>query len=107
MTNQSDNTLDEIIDNLVVEAVEKAIIEWAGQECPIDASFYNITVVDAKQALTQWRDIAIAEARIDEAKDILANIADLGIEVYFARQRIGRHIVALQSQRDKLRKEKI
>ena len=43
--------LDKIIDELLAEAIEKAITEWAGQEYPNDATFYDVTVKEAKQAI--------------------------------------------------------
>jgi len=43
--------VNEIIDDLLAEAIEKAITEWAGQEYPNDATFYDVTVKEAKQAI--------------------------------------------------------
>ena len=51
MTDNTEPTIDKIIDELLAEAIEKAITEWAGQEYPNDATFYDVTVKEAKQAI--------------------------------------------------------
>lgn len=51
MTHTTEPTIDKIIDELLAEAIEKAITEWAGQEYPNDATFYDVTVKEAKQAI--------------------------------------------------------
>jgi len=59
-------TIDKIIDELLAEAIEKAITEWAGQEYPNDATFYDVTVKEAKQAIKALIANQVAEARITE-----------------------------------------
>ncbi len=66
MTDNTEPTIDKIIDELLAEAIEKAITEWAGQEYPNDATFYDVTVKEAKQAIKALIANQVAEARIDE-----------------------------------------
>ena len=68
MTDNTEPTIDKIIDELLAEAIEKAITEWAGQEYPNDATFYDVTVKEAKQAIKALIANQVAEARIDELK---------------------------------------
>ena len=56
-------TIDKIIDELLAEAIEKAITEWAGQEYPNDATFYDVTVKEAKQAIKALIANQVREAR--------------------------------------------
>ena len=66
MTDNTEPTIDKIIDELLAEAIEKAITEWAGQEYPNDATFYDVTVKEAKQAIKALIANQVAKARIDE-----------------------------------------
>jgi hypothetical protein len=63
-------TIDKIIDELLAEAIEKAITEWAGQEYPNDATFYDVTVKEAKQAIKALIANQVAKARIEFAKSL-------------------------------------
>lgn len=64
MIDNTEPTIDKIIDELLAEAIEKAITEWAGQEYPNDATFYDVTVKEAKQAIKALIATQIQEARI-------------------------------------------
>lgn len=55
-------TVNTIIDNLLEEAVQLAITEWAHQEYPNDAVFYDVTVKQAKAQLSQL----LIKERLDE-----------------------------------------
>jgi len=66
MTDNTEPTIDKIIDELLAEAIEKAITEWAGQEYPNDATFYDVTVKEAKQAIKALIANQVREARLDE-----------------------------------------
>ena len=68
MTPTTEPTIDKIIDELLAEAIEKAITEWAGQEYPNDATFYDVTVKEAKQAIKALIANQVREARIDELR---------------------------------------
>jgi len=68
MTDNTEPTIDKIIDELLAEAIEKAITEWAGQEYPNDATFYDVTVKEAKQAIKALIANQVREAKIEEAK---------------------------------------
>lgn len=68
MTDNTEPTIDKIIDELLAEAIEKAITEWAGQEYPNDATFYDVTVKEAKQAIKALIANQVREARIKELK---------------------------------------
>ena len=68
MIDNTEPTIDKIIDELLAEAIEKAITEWAGQEYPNDATFYDVTVKEAKQAIKALIANQVREARIKELK---------------------------------------
>ena len=66
MIDNTEPTIDKIIDELLAEAIEKAITEWAGQEYPNDATFYDVTVKEAKQAITSLIKELVAEAKPEQ-----------------------------------------
>lgn len=69
MIDNTEPTIDKIIDELLAEAIEKAITEWAGQEYPNDATFYDVTVKEAKQAIKALIATQIQEAKLKELED--------------------------------------
>ena len=66
--------LDKIIDELLAEAIEKAITEWAGQEYPNDATFYDVTVKEAKQAIKALIANQVREAEKQGALNALTQL---------------------------------
>ena len=70
MIDNTEPTIDKIIDELLAEAIEKAITEWAGQEYPNDATFYDVTVKEAKQAIKALIANQVREARSDLVETI-------------------------------------
>lgn len=98
MTDNTEPTIDKIIDELLAEAIEKAITEWAGQEYPNDATFYDVTVKEAKQAIKALIANQVAEARIDELERLLRPFLNKRVYGVNAELTINAHnrIVALK-----------